>query len=570
MTPGIATPLTDDEIIAHFRAGTLLSELERSVGTTHQDELHERLASLHNAGSIDMLALPAGPEFQVINGTGLFNIQQIYCGVIPRLDAQPLPMLEMVQCLATKRGTDGGAMILHGAFGRWVEQVPARAKEIIAAAQANPRTHPEIVRCALVALGDLSSVKALLSTNDGRRQGAIAALGGIKPLNDQHGDQALMELVGIAAADPAMDMRLTAIFAAFNLLQHCRAQAPKWVPRLVAAVTAAPCDTTRTALLQGLWRHTGLFHLEDAKAALAVACDGDLSLGSLLGTLGATLSHLIGGVYHDLAIDSLTELLSTDGRSLALGALQGVEYSLVSLDQSRLFAVAVRWFRTGDQKLCEVVAELLGPLHQVQPFDTSLGGQGLTGSELIALCHKAIGYMLLTPVIAASFIVAAMRANDGSVQSDLTQLLLQTLLINYGATVVTYLERIAKTDIAYPSVRKALKLYRAYEKGLHVDSAIKELSPSSYQRGAVRQKHYIEGRQIRKSAERQSVFSGLVHRSTLLYGRKALTYAGGSGKAPVSMEMKTIRTSFEMPRLQIIDPVGLDWLMRVFRVSTPK
>ena len=562
--------LTDDEIIAHYRAGTLLRELQRSLGTTDQEVLHERLASLHNAGSIDMLALPAGAEFQAVNNRGLFSIQQVYCGVVPKLDAQPLQMLEMVQRLATRCGTEGSAMLLHAAFGRWVDQVPARAKEIVAAAQSNPGTHPEIVRCALITLGDLSSVRALLGTCDSRRQGAIAALGGITLLSDRDRDQALMELVGIAAADPAMDMRFTAIFAAFNLLQHCSAQASKWVQRLVATVTAAPSDTTRIALLQSLWRHTGLFQIEDAKAALAVACDGDLSLGSLLGTLGATLSHLIGGVYHDLAIDSLTELLSTDGRSLALGALQGVEYSLASLDQSRLFAVAVRWFRTGDQKLCEVVAELLGPLHQVQPFDTSLGGQGLTGSELIVLCHKAIGYMLLAPVIAASFIVAAMRANDGSVQSDLTQLLLRTLLINYGTIVVTYLERIAKTDTAYPPVRKALKLYRTYEKGLHVNSGIKELSPSSYQRGAVRQKHYVEGRQIQKSAERQSVFSGLVHRSTLLYGRKALTYAGGSGRPPVSMEMKTVRSGFEMPKLQVVDPVGLDWLVRVFRVSAPK
>jgi len=78
------------------------------------------------------------------------------------------------------------------------------------------------------------------------------------------------------------------------------------------------------------------------------------------------------------------------------------------------------------------------------------------------------------------------------------------------------------------------------------------------------------GREIRKLAERQSVFFGLVQRSTLLYGRKAITYLGGADEPPRSMEMKTFQTSFEMPRLGFIDPVGLEYLTRIYRVSKPK
>ena len=78
------------------------------------------------------------------------------------------------------------------------------------------------------------------------------------------------------------------------------------------------------------------------------------------------------------------------------------------------------------------------------------------------------------------------------------------------------------------------------------------------------------GREIRKQAERQSVFFGLIQRSTLLYGRKAITYLGGADKAPQSMEMKTFQTSFAMPRLGFIDPVGLEYLTRLYRISKPK
>ena len=72
----------------------------------------------------------------------------------------------------------------------------------------------------------------------------------------------------------------------------------------------------------------------------------------------------------------------------------------------------------------------------------------------------------------------------------------------------------------------ALKMYRRYEKDSDIKTPSKELQASSYQRGVVRQNHYIASHEIRKQAERQSIFFGSVHRSTLLYGRKAITYAG--------------------------------------------
>ncbi len=62
----------------------------------------------------------------------------------------------------------------------------------------------------------------------------------------------------------------------------------------------------------------------------------------------------------------------------------------------------------------------------------------------------------------------------------------------------------------------------------------------------------------------------MVHRSTLLYGRKAITYARGADEPPTSMELKEVGSYIEMPRLQTIDPVGFAWLYHVYRQSRPK
>jgi hypothetical protein len=564
-----SVPLTDAEIIQHYQAGTLLRELLHPLDTSEQEALREQLATLHNAGSIDLLALTATPEFESLDRRHRFTIQQVYSNAIPLLDASPPAMLEMVRRLVAQGGANGVAALPHNALHIWIGQDSKRAKEIIEVARSELDFDREILVNALVTFGDASSAVSFLAFADPRRQAAIAALGTIKPPSTKAGDATFDRLVGIATADPDEDICFTAVLSAFELLRHCKARAPRWVPTLVASVTAKPSNSTRTALLHGLWRQVELFQTADVKAVLALASDGDLTAG-LVDTLGVTLSHLIGGIHHELAIDCLTALLASSGKAIPLDNLRMLEHRFAELDRTVLFALAVRWFETGDQLLCETISKLIGGVEHQQPFDASMAGLGLTGNQMIVICHKAVGYMPLAPIVAASFVIAALRANNKTSEPDLIQLLLQTLLINFRETVASYLKRIGKTDIAYKPVRGALKMYRSYEKGLNIKTPVKELQPSSYQRGVVRQNHYLASREIRKQAERQTIFFNLVHRSTLLYGRKAMTYMRGADMPPTSMEMKTISTSIEMPRLQIIDPVGLDWLFRVFRLSKPK
>ena len=565
-----STRPTDTDIIRHYRAGTLLRELLHPLDTSEQEALRRQLAALHNAGSIDLLALTATPEFQSLDRRSLFTIQQIYSNAIPLLDASPLAMLGTIRRLAAQGGAEGIAALPRNALRIWIGQASERAKEIIEAARSEPGFDREILMDALVALGEASSAISFLAVTDPRRQAAIAALGAMKPRNAKAGDATFDQLAAIAAADPDEDIRFTAISAAFELLRHCKARAPRWVPTLVTAVTAEPSDSTRNALLHGLWRQTELFKTADVKAVLALASDGDVTAARLVDTLGATLSQLIGGVHHDAAIDCLTELLAGSGKAIPLDNLQMLEHRFTALDRTMLFALAVRWFATGDRTLCETMSKLIGGVEHQQPFDASLAGFGLTGSQMIVVCHKAVGYMPLAPIVAASFVIAALRADDKAAEPELIQLLLQSLLINFRETVANYLRKIGKADISYQPLRKALRMYRSYEKGSDIKTPIKELQPSSYQRGVVRQNHHVTNREIRKQAERQSISFGLVHRCTLLYGRKAITYARGADVPPTSMEMKTIGTHIEMPRLQIIDPVGLDWLFRIFRLSKPK
>jgi hypothetical protein len=380
-----------------------------------------------------------------------------------------------------------------------------------------------VLRDSLVTLGDMDQVGSFLVIPDARRRAAIAALGGITPRDQQGCDSTLTQLEAIAAADSNEEMRFTAIFAAFMLLRRCRESAPQFVPRFVAAVVARPSEETRKALLQGLWQQSEIFQSADIQATLAIVCDGNLS-PPLLDMLGGALSHLIGGPHHDGGIACLTNLLARDGKAVPLDHLASLEHRLMALDRPHLFTLAVQWFVTGDRNLCEAAAKvILGATQQAPPFDDSFAGRNLSGSQMIVICHKAIAFMPLAPAMPASFAIAALRAQEKAVEPELIQLLFQSVLINYGETTTAYLKTIPKGDAASPAIRKALKLYRDYENGLNITPPIKELLPSSYQRGAVRQKYYVTGREIRKEAERQSIFFELALQLPFCFEVRALS-----------------------------------------------
>ena len=58
-------------------------------------------------------------------------------------------------------------------------------------------------------------------------------------------------------------------------------------------------------------------------------------------------------------------------------------------------------------------------------------------------------------------------------------------------------------------------------------------------------------------------------RSVLLYGRRSITYVEGPNdvRRPVEMELKGHSFTFELPRMEILDPIGLDFMLRVFRIE---
>jgi hypothetical protein len=76
-------------------------------------------------------------------------------------------------------------------------------------------------------------------------------------------------------------------------------------------------------------------------------------------------------------------------------------------------------------------------------------------------------------------------------------------------------------------------------------------------------------RDAHKKAQSQSILLNLVKRSVLLYGNCSFSFIKNDMNKirPVEMDLKPLEVSFEMPRMELIDPVGLDYTLRVFRAE---
>ena len=559
-----------EEIVRLYRAGELAEELARYHETASEDEepFIAQCIALHNAGEIDLLVVPSTPAFAAIQGHGFFVAQHFYCEAIPKLRAEIRALMACCSSLIKQAGSDGAATQPNRAFQQWCTANPESARAVIRQARDGDELARQFVTFALRSLNDFRTAIAFIeSFSDDRRVSGITALAGTRYADNAEARDAIAILARLIADMTDDSVRVNALLAAFDIFESCP---DTWMATaLMEAATKEPGPATLHGLARVVWLH----HKQLNTASLDIALQALRSvppehLGTI-STLDSGLSDLLGTAHENLALDCLTEILR-DG-SLTLAQFGSTADDLSRNNSQRLYALVMRWLLSSDLPLCSNVSDLVG-IGNDRPFDTTTEPLNLTPVEQIFISRKAVGYLFVKPVVCCSIIVSVLRAADPKVVNSLIELLFYPVLLNYGGSTKDYLRGIPPVDAAYPAIQVALAKEEAFHKSLDAIGTIKELHPSDYQRNVVHRREHDEMRQVHKLAESKSVFMNLVHRSTILYGKRTLTYftdRDGQQRA-VAMDLKSFETSFELPRHSILDPVGLDYMLRVFRVEKLK
>lgn len=565
------TAPTSEELVELFERRELAAQMARRFGMSGRVDtrvLEERCIALHNAGTIDLLALIEGKAIQALDSSDFFMASHFFCQLLPELEAEPGRMMACVDALVTRGGEDGAAYQPNGAFRKWCANIPQRASEIIAAAHHGDELAGHHLSFALEAISDLTEARRIaIEYEDIRRHAAIAALGRI-----EHPDsESCIETFAVfnALLDRGIDdsARASVLHATMEILTRVRDIAPADANALINRLVMDRGKFTLHQCARALWSCREAL-TQDIVAYLLGALDNlESSNKGTVEELDFGLQVLIENGYAEAAVAFVTRLLSRTDDDLELGALDSFTSTLLTGSPDLLSRVVVHWLELGAPRLCAGLAEAIqGPGLDGVPLSLKPEDLAISPTALLFICRKAVGWFFFKPTTAASILVSVLRVCDMDTSQEVQKLLVDHLLQNYGG-VRKYLEDLAPEDAASNAVAQALAQNEAYLDAQRSIPIIVELKPSEHHRRIERLRISDQMRDAHKQAKRESVFLNMVSRSVLLYGNRSLAFVddGQDKLRPLETDLHSHGISYEMPRMEVVDPVGLDYVLRVFR-----
>lgn len=233
--------------------------------------------------------------------------------------------------------------------------------------------------------------------------------------------------------------------------------------------------------------------------------------------------------------------------------------------------LVTKWLLSGKPNLCRAVLDLLSNGNEKDVklcADMTLVGD--SDLKLLFVARKSIGWLFTLPVCSASFILSLYSYASPNLKKELEDLLFEPLLISYTGELGEYLKGLCEdSTLEVQSVTfKLLDRLESYLDGLKGACKIKELRAP--QKNI---EHYWKDfdrkmQQVRENGPKSFV-EEVCTVQHLLYGTSSIYYMIDSTgeQRRAETEMQSFSYSSEMPRLNVIDPEGLDHLLRMFRVE---
>lgn len=556
-------------IEAQFKDGSLVATLSEGRWVTDDAAVVDEFVDMHNAGRIDLAMVVKHDAFEQLVGHKFFVVQHFFDRAIPKLEnISAERMMELVAALVRKGGTDLAANEPNRAFLEWCTNEPTRADFVIEAARNGNELAQSHLTFALQARKDIGEAQKM--TNDPRanvRLSALTALSRIAHSTDDERAATIAALRLLLDGEPDDALKAHVLVAAINPFEEAG-----------VALTGEARDIVRFASRQPgpICVHQAAHLLLICKACLSPEIVSDLldcarcvsaEHGGTVDLLDTVLGKLLKSGHGAAAVQFAKDVLSRSDGALSAEKFDGFARNLAQ-NREALNRLVLDWMLSGNQRLCQAVSGLIRqPGDAPIPLDLQFGA--LTETQVYFVCRKAVGYLFLQPVLAGSVLVSALRTAQGRLADTIVDLLFEPMLVNYGGELRLYLEGIQPDDASYTHVRKALERRATYLAGLEAAGVIAELHPSEYRRQLERIRQVDFSREVNKKAHQQSIFWDIVHRSVLLHGSGSVTFVedGAGGRRPVSMQMQRHEVSTEWPRMETVDPVGLDLMLRTFRVE---
>lgn len=571
-------PPSRKQLVREYATGKLMDTLfgKYSRGWSRNELIVNAITEAHNDGDIDLLSILTPDTLDQYKGGIFFQGQTLYCSLIPKISASARDMIAAVDNLIQAAGNDGAAGLPANALAEWCEAEPSRPAEILELIDEGSEAATKFITPAL-RIGtafDRSYFigRAIAFSKNGsadEQRGSIRALGQVDPLNAAEWDSLINTLDEIRTS--ADDTATAAIIAAATLRlksDNC--------PR-VREFESIIQDSLSTAGVLTLHQCADLLWLDHKaisdslktqilEALLNVDCTNIVTIDYL----DHGLAEMVKNSEANVASIFLGKLLKKNEGNLEFKQFKSTRRAIQSSGDHIFEDWLVDWFLGGDFELCRQMSDaLFGVGDRETAMNIDFARYNLKERDYGYLARKAIGFIFLHSVVPTSIIISLLRSAPKSIAMELEELLFNPMLINYSGVGKDYLEPLSrdKQDEARHAANRALQNLDNYLDGLGALRNVKELRPSERQRQAEWQRHSDAMAEAHRLADKKSIFADLFKKVVVLYGNRSISYVKHGKEAPKRFETKMAShgVSFELPRVDIVDSIGLQQMLLSFR-----
>ena len=569
-----------ENLLKGYVAGSFLETVYACLTADHdaRSALASDLVALHNEGLIDVVDAFESLSSNSSNGPDFFLTRHVFEKVLPSLEAPALAVMRCVLQLYRGAGQDMAAGTIIEGYVSFCSNQPSRAREALAIIEAHPDEYADLLTATLSAGFRIDNpyflekaIRLCEHEDVEMKKGAVFSLGN---LNLQSGsamsDYAIAALERSATVETDDQILARLVKSAFMLLQQDKAQEQRIVTLMATAVEKGGDFTLHAA--------SEIFGFNTTELTSALL---ELLLGHLAhvnptnkGTLNNVdygIAHLLKNGTPERPIQFLEDFLLAHPNDLTMEIFDDSAREILG-NKELISKVLTRWFLRGNRVLCDGVRIIVSHHHhdglplEIDPSEL----QPADFVHVVFLARKAIGYLFMQQISAASVLVSIMRhTTDDETLKELGGLLFDPILLNYTGKAREYVlqQSEGETGKVKQALDNALKDIDNYLNDLHTVGNLPALHPSEVQREAYHRHFSRIVAESMKAAEAQSVFLQFISKSVLLYGRTSINYVYGSDGQSHRTEipLRSHGTEMEFPRMENLNPFGLDYMLQVFR-----
>ncbi|MCL1125513.1 hypothetical protein [Shewanella surugensis] len=560
---------TEDGLLAHIH-DSYIQEIR-----TEEKVLTDALSELHNSGEIDLVKI-VGSVDKSSRGHDFFTILNAFEGALPSLDASVENVLDCLVHLTQQAGRDLAIGGIYGAFENYCRVDAHRSRDSVKfiLAQSDLSTYAPFL-CGSILAFDSDSVTEAIQTTE-----SLLAIE-----NEIVRSQAYFTLGRLTIDEPQIDViwELLSSNARTECESACCASILKSTLQFGEAFPSywSQIEELLITFVEGASPEV-LYAISDIVAFQRVDLPETIQhlLLKQLANVSPDHKGIIDNVDHllvklvkkeayPLALELLESILTV---GVGLPLLDYFSSELLSKHRELLNHIITKWFLSGESSLCHNVLNLL---HDVTGKDIELkADMELLDDEVkrVFVSHKAVGWLFTRPIAAASFILSIYKTASPTTCKALEQALYNPLLLSYPRELKRFLQSGIDECIQEHLCKRLLEKLQDYHSDIEKVSGLKELMAPSENISAYWKESNKDMQVAYEEASKSSIIRQIATTQSLLYGNSSIYYVhqGNGDRVRQEMQMHSFSHSTEMPRLNVLDPESLDYLLRIYRYEELK